>query len=162
MDDPLSISIFLKDFLSISIFSELPYRYRFRYRYFPELPYRYQYRYRYFQNDPIDIFQKYRYIDNRYSISIYRTGLNVHQRSPNQTLMKHTKVHQTKPNQIKAQQRVFYTWNSRETVLGLEQVGVAQTGGNGQSDQALLGWTPHGFPNTFLHKSKFSSRKSNS
>ena len=75
----ISISIFLKDFLSISIsisiFSELPYRYRFRYRYFPELPYRY--RYRYFQNDhiDIDIFQKCRYIDNRYSISIYRTGL---------------------------------------------------------------------------------------
>ena len=30
----------------MSIFSELPYRYR--YRYFSELPYRYRYRYRYF------------------------------------------------------------------------------------------------------------------
>ena len=77
----ISISIFLKDFLSISIaisiFSELPYRYRFRYQYFPELPYRY--RYRYFQNDhidiDIDIFQMCRYIDNRYSILIYQTGL---------------------------------------------------------------------------------------
>ena len=73
----LALSIFLKDFLliSISIFSELPYRYRFRYQYFPELPYRY--RYRYFQNDHIDIeiFKKCRYIDNWFSKTIYRTGL---------------------------------------------------------------------------------------
>ena len=60
--DILSISIFCKIALSISIFSkitisisisisiflELPYRYRYRYRYFSELPYRYRYRYRYF------------------------------------------------------------------------------------------------------------------
>ena len=93
--DILSISIFCKIALSISIFSkitisisisisiflELPYRYRYRYRYFSELPYRYRYRYRYFQllhidiDIDIDIFQKCRYIDNRYVISIYRTGL---------------------------------------------------------------------------------------
>ena len=89
--DVLSISIFCKIAISISIFSkitisisisiflELPYRYQYRYRYFSELPYRY--RYRYFQllhidiNIDIDIFQKCRYIDNRYVISIYRTGL---------------------------------------------------------------------------------------
>ena len=83
--DILSISIFCKIALSISIFSkitisisisisiflELPYRYR----YFSELPYRYRYRYRYFQLLHINIFQKCRYIDNRYVISIYRTGL---------------------------------------------------------------------------------------
>merc|ERR1712234_63656 len=75
----LSISIFSKITISISIsisiFLELPYRYR----YFSELPYRYRYRYRYFQllhiDIDIDIFQKCRYIDNRYVISIYRTGL---------------------------------------------------------------------------------------
>ena len=73
----LSISIFSKITISISIFLELPYRYR----YFSELPYRYRYRYRYFQHlhididIDIDIFQKCRYIDNRYVISIYRTGL---------------------------------------------------------------------------------------
>jgi len=75
----ISISIFSKITISISIaisiFLELPYRYR----YFSELPYRY--RYRYFQllhidiDIDIDIFQKCRYIDNRYVISIYRTGL---------------------------------------------------------------------------------------
>ena len=89
--DILSISIFCKIALSISIFSkitisisisisiflELPYRYRYRYRYFSELPYRYRYRYRYFQllhidiDIDIDIFQKCRYIDNRYFISIF-------------------------------------------------------------------------------------------
>ena len=62
----ISISIFLKDFLSISIFSELPYRYRFRYRYFPELPYRY--RYRYFQKWPY----RYRYFSK---VSIYRQSI---------------------------------------------------------------------------------------
>ena len=75
----ISISIFSKITISISIsiFLELPYRYR----YFSELPYRYRYRYRYFQllhidiDIDIDIFQKCQYIDNRYSISIYRTGL---------------------------------------------------------------------------------------
>ena len=78
----ISISIFSKITISISIsisiFLELPYRYRYRYRYFSELPYRYRYRYRYFQllHIDIDIFQKCRYIDNRYVISIYRTGLN--------------------------------------------------------------------------------------
>ena len=81
----ISISIFSKITISISIsisiFLELPYRYRYRYRYFSELPYRYRYRYRYFQllhidiDTDIDIFQKCQYIDNRYSISIYRTGL---------------------------------------------------------------------------------------
>ena len=79
----LSISIFSKITMSISIsiFLELPYRYRYRYQYFSELPYRYRYRYRYFQllhidiDIDIDIFQKCRYIDNRYVISIYRTGL---------------------------------------------------------------------------------------
>ena len=81
----ISISIFSKITISISIsisiFLELPYRYRYRYRYFSELPYRYRYRYRYFQllhidiDIDIDIFQKCRYIDNRYFISIYRTGL---------------------------------------------------------------------------------------
>ena len=81
----ISISIFSKITISISIsisiFLELPYRYRYRYRYFSELPYRYRYRYRYFQllhidiDIDIDIFQKCRYIDNRYVISIYRTGL---------------------------------------------------------------------------------------
>ena len=79
----ISISIFSKTTISISIsisiFLELPYRYR--YRYFSELPYRYRYRYRYFQllhidiDIDIDIFQKCQYIDNRYVISIYRTGL---------------------------------------------------------------------------------------
>ena len=75
----ISISIFSK--ITISIFWKLPYRYRYRYRYFSELPYQYQYRYQYFQllhidiNIDIDIFQKCRYIDNRYVISIYRTGL---------------------------------------------------------------------------------------
>ena len=85
----------------MSIFSRSPYRYRYfsntsyryRYRYFPKSPYRYRYRYRYFLNClidididifkydhididiDIDIFQKCRYIDNRYVISIYRTGL---------------------------------------------------------------------------------------
>ena len=62
----ISISIFSKITLSISIsisiFLELPYRYRYRYRYFSELPYRYRYRYRYFQllhiDIDIDIFQK--------------------------------------------------------------------------------------------------------
>ena len=48
----ISISIFSKITISISIsisiFLELPYRYRYRYRYFSELPYRYRYRYRYF------------------------------------------------------------------------------------------------------------------
>ena len=81
----ISISIFSKITISISIsisiFLELPYRYRYRYRYFSELPYRYRYRYRYFQllhiDIDIDIFQKCRYIDNRYVISIYRTGLQV-------------------------------------------------------------------------------------
>ena len=85
----LSITILISIFskitisisISISIFLELPYRYRYRYRYFSELPYRYRYRYRYFQllhidiDIDIDIFQKCRYIDNRYVISIYRTGL---------------------------------------------------------------------------------------
>ena len=73
----IPISIFSKITISISIFLELPYRYRYRYRYFSELPYRYRYRYRYFQllHIDIDIFQKCRYIDNRYVISIYRTGL---------------------------------------------------------------------------------------
>ena len=81
----ISISIFSKITISISIsisiFLELPYRYRYRYRYFSELPYRYRYRYRYFQllhidiDINIDIFQKCRYIDNRYVILIYRTGL---------------------------------------------------------------------------------------
>ena len=66
----ISISIFLKDFLSISIsiFSELPYRYRFRYRYFPELPYRY--RYRYFQKWPYRY--RYRYFSK---VSIYRQSI---------------------------------------------------------------------------------------
>ena len=74
-------------------------KYRYRYRYFPKSPYRYRYRYRYFWNClididididifqnclinidiDIDIFQKCRYIDNRYVISIYRTGLSVSQ-----------------------------------------------------------------------------------
>ena len=77
----ISISIFSKITISISIsisiFLELPYRYRYRYRYFSELPYRYRYRYRYFQllhidiDIDIDIFQKCRYIDNRYFISIF-------------------------------------------------------------------------------------------
>ena len=81
----ISISIFSKITISISIsisiFLELPYRYRYRYRYFSELPYRYRYRYRYFQllhidiDIDIDIFQKCRYINNRYSILIYRTPL---------------------------------------------------------------------------------------
>ena len=85
----ISISIFSKITISISIsisiFLELPYRYRYRYRYFSELPYRYRYRYRYFQllhidiDIDIDIFQKCRYIDNRYVISIYRTGLPMSQ-----------------------------------------------------------------------------------
>ena len=44
----IPISIFSKITISISIFLELPYRYRYRYRYFSELPYRYRYRYRYF------------------------------------------------------------------------------------------------------------------
>ena len=62
----------------------------YRYRYFPKSPYRYRYRYFWnclidididiFKNDhidiDIDIFQKCRYIDNRYVISIYRTGLD--------------------------------------------------------------------------------------
>ena len=73
----ISISIFSKITISISIaisiFLELPYRYR--YRYFLELPYRYRYRYRYFQllhiDIDIDIFQKCRYIDNRYFLSIF-------------------------------------------------------------------------------------------
>ena len=43
----ISISIFSKITISISIsisiFLELPYRYRYRYRYFSELPYRYRY-----------------------------------------------------------------------------------------------------------------------
>ena len=75
----ISISIFSKITISISIsisiFLELPYQYR--YRYFSELPYQYRYRYRYFQllHINIDIFQKCRYINNRYVISIYRTGL---------------------------------------------------------------------------------------
>ena len=82
----ISISIFSKITISISIaisiFLELPYRYRYRYRYFSELPYRYRYRYRYFQllhidiDIDIDIFQKCRYIDNQYFISIYRTPLD--------------------------------------------------------------------------------------
>merc|ERR1711940_142119 len=42
----ISISIFSKITISISIsisiFLELPYRYRYRYRYFSELPYRYR------------------------------------------------------------------------------------------------------------------------
>ena len=95
--DILSISIFCKIALSISIFSkitisisisiflELPCRYRYRYRYFSELPYRY----RYFQllhidiDIDINIFQKCRHIDNRYVISIYRTGLRAgHWRCP--------------------------------------------------------------------------------
>merc|ERR1711936_1073990 len=81
----LSISISLSIFskitisisISISIFLELPYRYRYRYRYFSELPYRYRYRYRYFQHlhididIDIDIFQKCRYIDNQYFLSIF-------------------------------------------------------------------------------------------
>ena len=77
----ISISIFSKITISISIsisiFLELPYRYRYRYRYFSELPYRYRYRYRYFQllhidiDIDIDIFQKCRYIDNRYFLSIF-------------------------------------------------------------------------------------------
>ena len=73
----ISISIFSKITISISIsisiFLELPYRYRYQYRYFSELPYRYRYRYRYFQllHIDIDIFQKCRYIDNRYFISIF-------------------------------------------------------------------------------------------
>ena len=60
----ISISIFLKDFLSISIsiFSELPYRYR----YFPELPYRY----RYFQKWPYRY--RYRYLSK---VSIYRQSI---------------------------------------------------------------------------------------
>ena len=77
----ISISIFSKITISISIsiliFLELPYRYRYLYRYFSELPYRY----RYFQplHIDIDIFQKCQYIDNRYVISIYRTGLMITQ-----------------------------------------------------------------------------------
>ena len=90
----LNIDIFkisLSISISISIFSTSPYRYRYRYRYryFPKSPYRYRYRYFWnclididididiFKNDhiDIDIFQKCRYIDNRYVISIYRTGL---------------------------------------------------------------------------------------
>ena len=49
-------------------YPKCPYRYRYRYRYFSALSYRYWY-------IDIDIFQKCRYIDNRYVISIYRTGL---------------------------------------------------------------------------------------
>ena len=71
-------------------FAKLPCRYR--YRYFPKSPYRYRYFWNclididididIFKNDhididiDIDIFQKCRYIDNRYVISIYRTGLS--------------------------------------------------------------------------------------
>ena len=68
----ISISIFSKITLSISISISI----------FLELPYRYRYRYRYFQllhidiDIDIDIFQKCRYIDNRYVITIYRTGLS--------------------------------------------------------------------------------------
>ena len=68
-------------------FAKLPYRYWYRYRYFPKSPYRYRYFWNclididididIFQNCliDIDIFQKCWYIDNRYVISIYRTGL---------------------------------------------------------------------------------------
>ena len=88
------ISIFFRIILSITIFSELPYRYwyfselPYRYWYFSELPYQYRYfselpyQYLYidiFKNDHIDIdikiFQKCRYINNRYFILIYRTPL---------------------------------------------------------------------------------------
>ena len=61
----ISISIFFRIALSItisiSIFSTFPYRYLYIYIYID-----------------IDIFQKCRYIDNRYVISIYRTGLHCH------------------------------------------------------------------------------------
>ena len=58
----ISISIFFRIALSISIG-----QYRYRYRYFQHL---------HIDIDiDIDIFQKCRYIDNRYVISIYRTGL---------------------------------------------------------------------------------------
>ena len=63
-NDPLIVSIFLKDFLSILIFSELPYRYR--YWYFPEMSY--QYRYRYFQKWPY----RYRYFAK---VLIYRQSI---------------------------------------------------------------------------------------
>merc|ERR1712092_66903 len=89
-------------------FSNTSYRYRYRYRYFPKPPYRYRYRYRFFWNClididinifqnclididiDIDIFQKCRYIDNRYVISIYRTGLpeTISVAKPTQTVSK--------------------------------------------------------------------------
>merc|ERR1712012_604787 len=61
--------------ISISIFLELPYRYRYFQNCLIDIDIDI------FKNDhididiDIDIFQKCRYIDNRYVISIYRTGL---------------------------------------------------------------------------------------
>ena len=85
--------------IDIDISFNTSYRYRYWYRYFPKSPFRYRYRYRYFWivlidivyryriffklcthidiDIDIDIFQKCRYIDNRYVISIYRTGLHL-------------------------------------------------------------------------------------
>merc|ERR1712012_1273788 len=63
--------------ISISIFLELPYRYRYFQNCLIDIDIDI------FKNDhididiDIDIFQKCRYIDNRYVISIYRTGLVV-------------------------------------------------------------------------------------
>ena len=68
----ISISIFSKITISISIsisiFLELPYRYR----YFSELPYRYRYRYRYFQKWPYRYWYRYRYFSK---VSIYRQSI---------------------------------------------------------------------------------------
>ena len=104
-EDPLLISIFSRSpyRYRYRYFSNTSYRYR--YWYFPKSPYRYLYFWNclididvdidifqnclididididIFKNDhididiDIDIFQKCRYIDNRYVISIYRTGL---------------------------------------------------------------------------------------
>merc|ERR1712055_1135139 len=64
-------------------FAKFPYRYRYRYRYFPEWPYRYRYRYRYFSNCPYRYRYRYRYFPNFFidifiDIDIFQIFLSIY------------------------------------------------------------------------------------